>query len=58
MEIACALLGCMVAPVQAALEMVHLIPQEMPSGASPVPVPLAITAMEDMTSRETQSHGN
>ena len=58
MEIAHALLGCMVVPVQAALGVVHVIPQEVPSGASPVPVPLSITAMEDMTSREAQSRGN
>lgn len=54
MEIAHDLFQCMVVPVQTALEVVHLIPQEMLSGASPVPVLLSITVMEDMTSREAQ----
>lgn len=58
MEIAHALLGCMVVPVRTALEIVHLIPQEMSLGASPVPAPFSITAMEDMTSREAQPQEN
>lgn len=53
-----ALLGCIVVSVQAALEMICLMPWEMPSGASPLPVSLSITAMEDMTIMEVHLHGN
>lgn len=57
METAHTLLGCIVVPVQAALEMIYLIPWQMPSGAS-LPVSLCITAMEDLTIMEAHLHGN